>query len=165
MKAIPKIKEISSNTGRNVIIEINHKPNEKDPWLKKKIARETDYASAMAMQALHELYVRGELSESENSRRCVEEARRSTDSVKAFVDEMLVFKPGAWLARSSAYEAYDEYCRDNGRQPLGKAKFIQEMKRKGYAATKYQGIFKYQDMAIREDDFEELPTGTKTPFD
>ena len=85
--------------------------------------------------------------------------------MKAFVDEMLVPKPGTWLARSNAYEAYDEYCRDNGRQPLGKAKFIPEMKRKGYTAVKYQGIFKYRDTAIREGDFEELPEGAKIPFD
>lgn len=78
---------------------------------------------------------------------------------------MVIEKPGAWLARSSAYEAYDEYCRDNGRQPLGKAKFVPEMKRKGYTAVKYQGIFKYRDMAIREGDFEELPKGAKIPFD
>lgn len=150
---------------RLLILEMNHKPKEKDPRLKKKIAQETDYAIHMAVNALHALYERGELSESENSKRCVEEARRSADSVKAFVDEMVIEKPGAWLARSSAYEAYDEYCKDNGRQPLGKAKFIPEMKRKGYPAVKYQGIFKYRDMAIREGDFEELPEGTKTPFD
>lgn len=150
---------------RLLILEMNHKPETKDSKLKKKIGKETDYAIHMAVNALHELYERGELSESENSRRCVEEARRSADSVKAFVDEMVIKKPGAWLARSSAYEAYDEYCKDNGRQPLGKAKFIPEMKRKGYTAVKYQGIFKYRDMAIREADFEELPEGTKTPFD
>ena len=150
---------------RLLILEMNHKPEAKDPKLKKKIAKETDYAIHMAVNALHELYERGEILESENSRRCVEEARRSADSVKAFVDEMVIEKPGAWLARSSAYEAYDEYCRDNGRQPLGKAKFVPEMKRKGYTAVKYQGIFKYRDMAIREGDFEELPKGAKIPFD
>lgn len=150
---------------RLLILEMNHKPEEKDPKLKKKIAQEIDFAIHMAVSALHDLYERGRLCESDNSKRCVREARKSADSVMAFVEEALINKPGAWLPRSSAYDAYEEYCRENGRQPLGKAKFVPEMRRKGYTAVKYQGIFKYRDIAIRTADFEELPEGEATPFD
>ena len=150
---------------RLLILEMNHKPEEKDPKLKKKMAQEMDFAIHMAVSALHDLYERGRLCESDNSKRCVQEARKSADSVMAFVEEALVNKPGAWLPRSSAYDAYEEYCRENGRQPLGKAKFVSEMRRKGYTAVKYQGIFKYRDIAICTADFEELPEGEATPFD
>lgn len=141
---------------RLLILEMNHKPKEKDPKLKKKIARETDYAIHMAMNALHELYRRGELSESENSRRCVEEARKSADSVMAFILDYLEEKEGAWLNRSRTYDAYEEYCKDNGRQPLGKSKFYTEMKRKGFYPKKIQGIQKFKDVAFRDTEFQEV---------
>jgi phage/plasmid-associated DNA primase len=131
---------------------------------KKKLDREIDFTIVMAMDALHELYERGALIESENSRRCVEEARKSADSVMAFISERLMEKRGCWLNRSRAYEAYEEYCKDNGRQPLGKAKFIPEMKRKGYKAVKNQGIFKYKDTALCEEEFHPIAEDADVPF-
>lgn len=148
---------------RLLILEMNHKPAVKDPKLKKKIAKEMDYAIAMAMQALHSLYENGELTESENSRKCVEEARKSTDSVMAFICDMLVVKKDAWLERSRTYDAYNEYCKDNGRQPLGKSKFYTEMKRKGFLPRKVQGIQKFKGISIREPEFEAVGE-EETPF-
>ncbi|MGI6736016.1 MAG: DNA primase family protein [Anaerovoracaceae bacterium] len=150
---------------RLLILEMNHKPEINDPELKKKMDQEIDYAIVMAMDALHRLYEQGALSESENSRKCVEEARKSADSVMAFISERLMEKKGIWLNRSSAYEAYEEYCKDDGRQPLGKAKFIPEMKRKGYQAVKNQGIFKYRDTALCEGEFQLLDKDADIPFE
>ena len=149
---------------RILILEMNHKPAARDPQLKKKMAGEMDFAIAMAMQALHCLYQNGALTESENSRKCVEEARKSADSVMAFLCDMITPQEDSWLERSRTYDAYSSYCQDNGRLPLGKAKFYAEMKRKGYLPRKIQGIQKFKGIAIREPEFEAV--GRKeTPFD
>lgn len=149
---------------RLLILEMNHKPAVRDPQLKKKIAGEMDFVIAMAMQALQRLYQTGAFTESENSRKCVEEARKSADSVMAFICDRLEQREDAWLDRSSTYEAYDEYCRDNGRQPLGKSKFYTEMKRKGFQPRKVQGIQKFKGIVIREPEFEAAGE-QETPFD
>lgn len=149
---------------RLLILEMNHKPAVRDPQLKKKIAGEMDFVIAMAMQALQRLYQTGAFIESENSRKCVEEARKSADSVMAFICDRLEQREDAWLDRSSTYEAYDEYCRDNGRQPLGKSKFYTEMKRKGFQPRKVQGIQKFKGIVIREPEFEAAGE-QETPFD
>lgn len=149
---------------RLLILEMNHKPAVKDPRLKKRMDKETDYAIMMAMDALHIMYEQGALAESENSRRCVQEARKSADSVMAFICDRLEPCDGSWINRSSTYDDYVDYCRDNGRQPLGKARFIPEMKRKGYTAVKNQGIYKYRDLKFKETPFEPIPDYVEPPF-
>ncbi len=110
----------------------------------------------MAMTALHDLYERGELTESENSKRCIAEARKSADSVMAFICDKLEEKEGAWLDRSSAYDGYEAYCKENGRQPLGKSKFFVEMKRKGFSPKKVHGIQKFKGIVFQEPEFEDV---------
>ena len=60
--------------------------DEKDIRLKEKIKEEADYAIHMAVTALKNVYERGELIESEHSKGCVQELRRASDSVCAFLD-------------------------------------------------------------------------------
>ena len=60
--------------------------DEKDIRLKEKIKAEADYAIHMAVTALKNVYERGELIESEHSKGCVQELRRASDSVCAFLD-------------------------------------------------------------------------------
>ena len=119
----------------------------------------------MAMKALSILYVRGTFEESDRSKELVKKLRRASDSVQAFLDERICSKEGGRIARSQMFRMYDDYCSDNGRQPLGKSRFFMTMERKGYTAGKYQGIIRYRDVAEREVDFEpadyeEIPFGT-----
>ena len=152
---------------RLMILEMNHvvTAEEKDTGLKKKVASEMDYAICMAMDGLHDLYARGCFEESENSKACVEKVQRASDSVRAFLDEMICRKEGSRIERSRMYEMYEDYCKDNGRQPLGKSKFVTEMERKGFYSTKYQGIYKFKDTAIREEEFHDVADGDEIPFD
>ncbi|MEE8886406.1 MAG: hypothetical protein SOI56_07585 [Eubacteriales bacterium] len=48
-------------------------------------------------------------AESENSRKCVEEARRSSDSVMAFIYDRLTEEKGSWIARSAVCDEYEAY--------------------------------------------------------
>ena len=152
---------------RLLVLEMNHvvSDEEKDTGLKEKITAETDYAVCMAMEALHDLYERGSFIESERSRQCIDSLRRMSDSTWAFVSDRLVRKPGSRVDKSRMYTLYEKYCEENGRMPLGKEKFNEQMIRKGFVAKKYQGIFRYKDTEFREEDFEPVPEDMEIPFD
>ena len=139
--------------------------DEKDIRLKEKIKAEADYAIHMAVTALKDVYERGELIESEHSKGCVRELRRLSDSVCAFLEDKLVKEKGKRLKRSDVFRMYEEYCEDNGRQGHAKSGFFKNMEGKGFQARKYNGDYCYQDIAIREEDFQLLEAGEKTPFD
>ena len=141
---------------RLLVLELNHviDPGKRDSKLKEKIGKEMDFAVHKAMKALSKLYERGHFDESNHSKEMVEKLRRASDSVQAFLDETICRKEGSRIARSQMFTMYEEYCTDNGRQPLGKSKFLREMERKGYALKKLHGIFQFIDVAIRESDFE-----------
>ena len=138
---------------------------EKDIRLKEKIKAEADYAIHMAVTALKDVYDRGELIESEHSKECVWELRRLSDSVCAFLEEKLVKEKGKRLKRSDVFRMYEEYCEDNGRQGHAKSGFFKNMEGKGFQARKYNGDYCYQDIAVREEDFQPLEAGDRTPFE
>ena len=152
---------------RLLILEMNHviSDEEKDPRLKEKIRAEMDYAVCMAMEALHDLYERGCFTESEHSLQCIDSLRRMSDSTWAFVSDRLVRKAGSRVDKSRMYALYESYCEENGRMPLGKEKFGEQMVRKGFVAKKHQGIFRYKDTAIREEEFKSVPEDIEIPFD
>lgn len=152
---------------RLLVLELDHviSAEQKDTKLKHKVATELEFAVHMAMEALFTLYKRGCFDESDHSKEMVEKLRRASDSVQAFLDETICRKEGSRIPRSRMFTMYDDYCGDNGRQPLGKAKFLMAMERKGYTVTKYQGIICYRGVAMRENGFEELDEDDETPFD
>lgn len=102
---------------RLLILDMNQvvKSGEKDLHLKEKVQEEFDYAIHMAMIALKGLYQRGHFTESERSKSCVREIQRASDSICAFVDEMLVREQGKRLKRSQVFNMYEEYCKENVR--------------------------------------------------
>ena len=152
---------------RLLVLELNHviAADQKDTRLKSKVAQEMEFAVHMAVGALSTLYERGHFEESEHSKEMVEKLRRASDSVQAFLDETICCREGSRIPRSKMYAMYDDYCSDNGRQSLGKAKFLMTMERKGYTVTKYQGIICYRGVAVRENGFEELGEDDEIPFD
>lgn len=156
---IPDNLEDKSNTlyRRMMVLEMNQTiPDEKkDIHLKERINEEIDYAIHKAVGALESLYNNGSLTESENSKRCVEKARRASDSTQAFIDDRLRRQAGTDIERSQMYFLYQTYCEEEGRMPKGKAKFFNELVRKGYHPVKHHGIYKYRDVAAKEDEYEE----------
>lgn len=151
---------------RLLVLELNHviTAEKKDTKLKDKVSNEMEFAVHMAMQALSDLYQRGCFEESDHSKEMVEKLRRASDSVQAFVDEMICRKEGSRIPRSQMFTMYEEYCSDNGRQPLGKTKFLAAMERKGFVLTKLRGIIRFKDVAVRESDFEDIGD-EENPFD
>jgi P4 family phage/plasmid primase-like protien len=137
---------------RLLILEMDHviEADRKDTSLKDRIGLETDYAVHKAMDALHYLYQRGFFEESENSQKCVREAKRDLDTVQTFLEETIERKEGSRIVKSTMYDLYESCCKENGRQPLGKSRFMTEMERKGFVVRKYDGIYKFKNVSKKD---------------
>ena len=162
---------------RILIISMDHAadPEEKDPHLREKLAEEWEYILYKALCGLKRLYGQGRFTESENCKKAVRELRRRADNILAFKDECIRKAPGKHVPRSKAYEAYEEYCRENKRQSSGKGRFFERMNEsyqlKRYAAEGYC----YLDIQVLkpgeweylpgDQDFTEPGPDEVTPFD
>ena len=152
---------------RLLVLDIDHAipKSAKDTDLKEKLYQESDYAIHMAMLALKQLYKDQHFAESEHSKKCIEKLYRSSDSVKAFTDEMLCHKSGEKMKRSKVYKMYEEYCEDNGRKPHGKTKFWEYMADKGFIIKRYSdGAYYFKDTSVKEPDFETIDDTIENPF-
>lgn len=139
---------------RLLVLTMDHivTPEEKDTGLREKLFHEEDFCIFRAMTALKALYDRGSFLESEKSREAIDDLYRSADSVKAFLDDCVENKRGSMEKRSDVYEAYFEYCRENGRQAHGKSIFFRKIKDKGIMLKRTSsGIF-YLDIRLRNPD-------------
>ena len=152
---------------RILILDMDHIiPLEKrDRMLKEKLRGETDYIIMMAMRALQKLYLQGHFTVSEHGKTCVEELYRSADSIKSFLDEMIVAKDGSRINRSSMFSEYESYCKENDRQAHGKSVFLRLMKDKGYRIKRTSEGFFFMDVSFKEPEFLELDPGEKVPFE
>ena len=153
--SVPKNVEDKSDAfyRRLLILEMDHviPAAEKDIHLKDKIRSEREYAVYRAIQGLEELCQNGQIEESTNSIASVKKARIASDSVFAFLDEMICRKEGSRIDRSRMYQLYEDYCRDNDRTAVKKTNFFADMERKGYFTSKYQGVFKYKDVVLKSE--------------
>ena len=150
---------------RLLVLEMDHvvTADKKDTRLKEKLRKETGYAIRMAVKAVEKLYEKGRFTESERSRMLVTEIQKASDSVKAFIEDMLDLEKGGRIRNTKMYEYYCDYCADNGRQPLGKKRFFGTMRTKGYCSSKSNGIWYFNGAALKETEFEPAPEGTH-PF-
>ena len=153
--SVPKNVEDKSDAfyRRLLILEMDHviPAAEKDIHLKDKIRSEREYAVYRAIQGLEELCQNGQIEESTNSIASVKKARITADSVFAFLDEMICRREGSRIDRSRMYQLYEDYCRDNDRTAVKKTNFFADMQRRRYFTSKYQGVIKYKDVALKSE--------------
>ena len=139
---------------RMIVLNMDHivTDEEKDRDLKQKLFEDSEFCVYRAMVALKTLYDRGAFPESSGSREAIEELHRSTDSVKAFLDEMTVREEGAYAKRHDVYEAYCSYCNENDRKAHGKSVFFRYMRDKGlFTQRKTEGVM-YRNLRLRNSD-------------
>lgn len=109
---------------------------------------------------------KGGFLESENSKNAVNDLYRKADSIKAFLEDKVEKKAGNVIRRSAMYEAYCNYCEEKERQHHKKSRFFELMERKGFQTGRnaVDGVI-YENVSLKESEFEPLPPNLKTPFD
>ena len=141
---------------RTRVINMNKKPEKPDITLKQKLIREIEYWVFLAVQAAREVFITGEIYESENSKALKEEIAKKSDSVHAFIADCMLFQEGHNVKRSETFEEYKQYCRYYDRIALGRSAFFKEMESKKMTAVKnHEGIYVYRHYVFNiwnEDD-------------
>ena len=79
----------------------------------------------------------------------VEEYRKSQDVVGQFLAECC--DQGEEIERSKLYAAYRHWCVQGGEYLMGKHKFNNGLRERGYAETKVGGVVKWQGLSLKSD--------------
>lgn len=142
---------------RLLILEMNVKPKVIDPDLKEKLFQEVQYLIWVALGSLQALYQNGRFSESDNSKRQVEELYRAADSVKAFMDETIVrTNSDALIKRDVLYGEYKKYCGEYGRKEYSSGTFYKMLEERGYHSKRKSNGRYFVGIALKEEGFQEL---------
>nr|DAT39382.1 MAG TPA: dsDNA helicase [Caudoviricetes sp.] len=103
--------------------------------------------------------LRGEISESGQSKMEILTLNAESDSVASFLNECCeTGDPKTKERRSDLYAAYEKYCMEEGRKSLGKSSFFKSLGTKQFKATKMNGIFYVKGITMKfmETD-EDIP--------
>ena len=91
------------------------------------------YFLRLCVQALTRLYQSGGLiAESAASVEAVQQLRRDSDTVEAFLAEETVAAPGERVERGLLFDEYERHCRRNDRQNLSRTNFYKALRSKGF---------------------------------
>ncbi len=119
---------------RLLIIRIEHR-GEYIPDLEKKLVNEVESFISICMYALNKMYLNG-FEESENSKQAVQELRKASDTVEAFLADVVVKDPQMKTVRSEFFRNYVLYCTYTDRNAKLAHNFYSSLENKGYN-TKY----------------------------
>lgn len=100
-------------------------PEQADPHLEQKLTTPDELAGALvhAITALRALIARGRFDQPPSVEAAGDAYRSRLDTVRAFLDELCVIHPDAWVPRPGLYQAYRRWCADSGRLALAATNF------------------------------------------
>ena len=130
---------------RLLILTMNMVPETIDTNFFEKLSVEWFLQAAVA--ALERMYENGRITESAGSVAAVEQLRRDSDTVEAFLHDRVEKIPEGRIRKVDLFVTYERYCLDMERQPLKKSNFYRSMRVKGFAIVKsggteyFKGIF------------------------
>ena len=137
---IPVSRDEQSNAYyRRMMILPVHEGAKRFPRLKERLREDQEAFFYMAVAAVGRAFARGELLESENSRKEVRELYFRTDSVRAFLDERTEKAQGEKVRTADMYAAYESYCLEQERPSLSRIAFRANMKEKGITVKTTRG--------------------------
>lgn len=117
---------------RVIYIEMMNTPSKADRFLDDKLRREIPYIITLALDGLRKLVADNGYFESARSQQLVMQMYRNSDTVKAFLNEQVVFADGARVKSGELYGAYEKYCAGEKRTALGRNTFFGNLESKGY---------------------------------
>ena len=159
---LPKVLDEKSNGFyRRLLIVGFTESGEYIPDLKAKLAEESEIETVISgcVSALKNALSKGKLFESEGNLEEINALKIESDTVAAFIADMVEECKEHKIKRADLYAYYNSYCIRETRTPLGKQAFFKSMKIKGYYPMKSDGIFYFNNIDIR---FEHV---RKTVFD
>ena len=149
---------------RLLVLTMNREPESQDKNLKDKLRNEIPYLIHISIKALRDMYLRdgGCITVSASSEAATRQLRLDSDSVEAFLSDKckLTMDENDRVTRSDMYEAYTDYCEEEGRQAHSRNNLFKALRNKKIRETKngprgFAGIrFRNEsDDTIEDGDF------------
>lgn len=120
---------------RLLILKMDKQPDRPDIGLADRLLPELPYLIKLSIQALHEMYQRGTITISENSKQAVLQMRKDSDVVEAWISEKCTIAANLKIERTAAFEDFKKYCEDEERQPLTRNGFYKTLRQKNFTET------------------------------
>lgn len=118
--------------------------------LEEKLEQEIDYTIYACLRALQRMYKNGgKIIESKQSKCEVLELYRTSDTVKAFLDDLTDINPNAKMERALLFKCYKTYCNQEERPPLSRNNFYTNLRTKGYQEIKSNGDWYFVGFKIK----------------
>lgn len=117
---------------RLLILKMDRQPEKPDIGLADRLLAELPYFIKLSIQALHEMYQRGIITISENSKEAVSQMRKDSDVVQAWVDDCCTAGADLKIERGAAFESFKKYCEDEERQSLTRNGFFKALRTKNF---------------------------------
>lgn len=152
MNMLPQVLDERNNAvfRRFLIIRMDNLPKNPDVTLLSKLEKELPYYIKLTMEALHRVYERGYILESENSKNEIEQMKRDSDTTADFLDMCCTIEPGARVDRGELFTRYEKHCESEGRQALSKNAFNKAIRSKGYKQVKSCGYWYFEGISLEK---------------
>ena len=135
---------------RLLILRMDNTPEHPDVNLFSKLEKELPYYIRLIMEALHRLYERGFILESENSKGEITQMKKDSDTTADFLDMCCTVEPKARVDRGELFARYEKHCEDEGRQSLSKNAFNKAIRAKGYKQVKSCGYWYFEGISLEK---------------
>lgn len=149
---------------RLIMIPMNKKPEKTDLSLDDKLIAEAAYFLKLSVKALEDFYEHPDkeaLITPETVTMSMEWQRKG-DSVAAWLADGDRFDGNAVIKRTDAFDSYNQYCVDEGRESLKKENFYDSLRSKGYNVDLKRDGFYYIRNPHYKDEFKNADQ--ETPF-
>ena len=115
-----------------------------DPKILQKLTTEKVKSAWLnkAIEGAKRLLENGEFSTCEMVEERVNEYRYSSDSVSEFIGEQVLFEKDSFETKDTLYNAYVNWCKNNGRYPVSKRKFSRRAKNEPNTLQDYNPTFR-----------------------
>ena len=121
---------------RLLILKMDRQPEKPDMELADRLLTEMPYFLKLAVQALNELYQRGIITVSENSKQAVLQMWKDSDVVQAWIDDCCTVGADLKTERTALFENFEKYCKEEERQALTRNGFFKALRTKNFSETK-----------------------------
>lgn len=121
---------------RLLILKMDRQPEKPDSDLAEKLEKELPYFIQLAIKALHEMYQRGTITESANSRQAVAQMRKDSDVVESWLNDNCTVSTDLKAERTLAFNDFKSYCENEERVALTRNGFFKALRTKNFAEAR-----------------------------
>jgi putative DNA primase/helicase len=128
----------SSERVKVITFDRHFKPEEQDRKLKGRLKKDYNLSGIFnwCLEGLKAFQNDGGiLIEPDSVKSATEDYRSKSDKIQNFINDCLIYTPGVNSSIKDTYEAFKNWCQDNGFGTENKSNFIEEMKTKGLHAN------------------------------